>query len=608
MPYGFTPKHAATRPLPFQPDGPNPAFNPVLLMIGHLIYLGRATGSAWVRQAPWLMGFLLFAQTARFASLLITSQISIKYPFFMMFGLSFGIITNIVFVILAIRSMSSYLGMTDEQTQPSIKDTLAATLIPFMVIYLAFGYVTNFTSDVLYLLTANIGFLNLADILSALNPISSTKAALETAGVFAATFLFGYLMTWVQNKTKASWPSLVSAFLSTVRWVLGVFSVFRIWEQVHLWLYGRQASMWWQQFVDWVSLHIHIDIPEIWSQIWSFFTTYVWHGMWDLVLYPMVWFALVIVVRGGQFLSANDVFERVLHIEQPGKASFLRRELIDRLPGDLDSRVFPILHALRETTRATMPFLGAFVVGFTLVTWAGDGLTRLISIIIGPRSAPVVMSVVPFVDLISSVLTMSLQIALLAVAFQRASQLAEMPKTPRATSIRQGIVLALVCAVLVASQGVSTQGLQTTVHTVSINSAGKSMGATVTLSNFRVGHAISGSIHEEATDRMFLVVTVAIQSDTSTDYYTSVEANGRTYSPYDFGLPITSTPAFRTSADYVFEISPADLQGPVFILVRPSTSVYMQKEAIRFRVDHSVFVAISDEPIPVNTSQKDDLP
>lgn len=605
-----SPKHAATRPLPFQPDGPKPASNPVLLMIGHLVYLARATAIVWWRQAPWLLGLMLFSVTAQYTSLLVTSRVVRDYPFFIMFGLSFGILVNMAMVILAIRYVGDYLGNHGNQPRPSIRNLLGATVIPFMVIYMAFGYVSDFTSSILYVLQVQVGDFSLADILGALNPLRSTKALVETVIVFAVTFLLGYLMNWLGKKTTKSWPSLISAFLSTVRWVLGFFSLFRIWEQVHLWFYDRQFTQWWQQFLDWLSSLVHINFPQILSDIWAFFTTYVWHGMWTLLIYPLVWFALVIVVAGGQFLSVNDVYDRVMHVEQRGAASFFRREIIDRLPGDLDSRFFPILHALRETTRATLPFLGAFVLSFTLLTWAGDGLTRLAAILIGARPENVAVALLPFVSLISSLFVMSLQIALLGVAFQRASQLAQMPARPRGTTVRHGVAVALACAVLVTAQGVMTpQGLGITVHTVPLGSTAKTMDATTMVSDVRVGKTLDGYFRQTTTDRLFLAVTVTVQSDTQTrTFYATVNANGHTYQPYRYDPTPTTTPGFRTHVDYVFEIVPADLDGPVFVDVKESVSVYLQQEISRFSVDKSLLANISDEPITVNDTSQVEVP
>ncbi|MCL2652977.1 MAG: hypothetical protein FWD63_04215 [Propionibacteriaceae bacterium] len=608
MPQGLSTNHVAPRPLPLQPDGPNPTSNPVLLMIGHMIYLARATAIAWWKHAPWLLGFMLLAMTARSMSLLVTSQIVTKYPFFVMFGPSFGIMLDMAITVLAIRSMGSYLGMRDDQLRPSIRRILESTLLPFMLIYLTFGYVTNYTSNIMYLVQARFQYAQLAELLAALNPIATAHARWTTLIIFVVSFLLGYLVTWLQNKTAASWLSIVSAFLSTVRWVLGVFSLFRVWEQVRFWLYDREFSLWGQKFVTWLSSQIHINIPAVWSDIWGFFVEYVWHGMWSLLAFPLVWFALIIVVAGGQFLSANAVFERVLHADAETRVTFLRRELINRAIGGLSDRVFPIFRALRDTTKATLPFLGAYVVGFSVLTWVGDGFSRVADIIIGARPDAVVMAVSPFVELVPSVLIMSLQIALLAVTYQRATELARMPAPPRRLIAHQGLAVALVCAALVTVQGVATGGLNVTVHTVPMGEAVRFQQTTATVPAVRVGAFTQNGSQIDLTDRMFVVVTAAVQTDIDARrFYVELVAGGHTYQTYDYVQMLSTTPGFRTLDDFVFEVNPGDLLGPVFVQVRPSVGPYMQREVARFRVGPAT-LRPEAAPIEVNTTERNELP
>jgi len=578
-------------------------------MFGHLIYLARATAVAWWQHAPWLVGFMLFAMSARYASLLVTSQVVTKYPFFIMFGLALGILFDIAITVLAIRSMGSYLGMHDEESRPSVRQILESTLLPFMLIYLTFGYVSNYTSNIMYIVQARFQIWQLSDLLQALNPVSTAHARWTTLIIFVASFLIGYLVTWLQNMTSAAWLSLISAFLSTVRWVLGVFSLFRVWEQVRFWLYNREFSLWGEKFVTWASSLVHINIPVIWSNIWSFFVEYVWHGMWSLLAFPLVWFALIIVVAGGRFLNANTVFEHVLQAETETRVTFLRRELVDRIIGGLSDRLFPILRALRDMTKATLPFLGAYVVGFTALTWAGDGLSRVVAIKIGVRPDAVVMSLWPLVQLIPSVLVMSLQIALLAVAYQRATELAKMPTTPRRVAVRQGVVVALVCAALVTAQGVAAKGLDVTVLRLPMSAAAQFQQTTAAVTSVRAGVATQNGSRTDITDRRFVAVTAAVQTDTeSRRFYVTVIADGHTYQPYDYATTIDTTPGFRTVEDFVFEVNPADLDGPVFVQIRPSVNTYLQREVAQFKIDPSMLVSSGDAPIDIDTTQRDELP
>jgi len=572
-------------------------------MVTHFVNLVRATAVAWWRHAAWLIGFMLFAMVARYASLLVSTQVAPKYPFFIMFGMAFGLLANLAMIILAIRAMSDHLGVAE---QPSIRRTLETSLVPFLLIYLAFGYMATYTTTLMYVVQARFSFSGLSDLLGALNPTQSTHALVTVIVIFVVSFAVEYSATWIEQKTSASWMAMVPAYCSAVRWVLGVFSITRLWEVVRFWVNERQFSAWWDSFGDWVASLMPTNLPELLARSWGYFADSIWPGLWELLIYPLVWFALVIVVVGGKFLDVNTVYDQVL---RPKGGNFIRRLVLDGLLQDLNVRWFPIVRALRDMVKATVPFLGAYVVLFTLLTWVGDGLQRLVSMAIGVRPDAMIIAMHPLVVAIPSVLIMSFQIALLAAAYQQAAKLATAPRPARGTAIAHGAVVALVAASLVVVQAQIMEGAEVTVRTAS-QGVSNFRDSSITVSNIRIGTEVTSYSRTETTPQRFVALTLTAYSHTVVRGYRIVLiADGHTYPPYDDSLWISTVPGFFVTTDYVFEVNTDDLGGPVFAEVRPTLAMGYQQEYSRFQLDPDLLAAPSQGNIvEVDASVRKTLP
>ena len=572
-------------------------------MVSHFVNLARATTVAWWRYAPWLVGFMLFALVARYTSLLVSTQFATKFPFVIMFAMAFGLLVNLAMIVLAIRAMGNHLGIEE---QPSIRRVLETSLVPFLLIYLAFGYMSEFTSTLLYVVQQRLSFAGLADMLGALNPTQSTGAMVTVIVIFVVSFVVEYSATWIEKKSSASWLAIVPAYCSAVRWVLGVFSITRLWEVVRFWVYERQFSSWWDSFGDWMGSWMPLNLPVLLADAWGYFATTIWPGLWDLLVYPLVWFALVVVVVGGKFLDVNTVYDQML---RPKTDNFIRRLILNGLLKSLNSRWFPILRALRDMVKATVPFLGAYVVLFTLLTWAGDWMERLVSIAVGMRPDAVTIAVIPLIDAISSVLIMSLQIALLASAYEQAAKLATAPRPARGVAIAQGVVVALVAACLVAGQATVMSGAEVTVRTASPQGVSDFRDSTVTVSNVRVGTELATQWNSETTTQRFVALTLTAHSDTVVrGFKVALIAGGHTYEPYDRALWIQTRPGFVVATDYAFEVNTDDLAGPVFAEVRPNVGIQYQVENSRFQLAPELLAAQPGDIVTVDTSVRKSLP
>ena len=570
----------------------------------HFVYLTRTTAITWWQHAPWLVGFMLFAMFGRYSSMLVTAQVAIKYPFFVIFGMALGLMVNLVMIILAIRSMSDILGA---DKQPNIRQLLETTVVPFLLIYLTFGYMSSYMSTLLFVIQAQSKFSALSEMMVALNPTQSVKALVTTVVIFLVSFLIGYLVSWLQRKTAQAWLSLVSAFLSALRWVLGFYSIFRIWEAVRIWLYGRQLTLWWQQFTDWLSSWLHFNVPTTLADTWGLFTSNIWPGLWDLLAYPLVWFALVIVVAGRDLLNANTIYERVM---RPEGTSVIRHYVLDNALDGLNNRLLPIFDALRDMVKATVPFLGAYVICFTLLTWLGDGLEHLIWMGIGQRSDAATVALFPLVNAVSSVLIMSVKIALLVATYRQATTLAQLPPPRPRTAIAHGLVVALIAIVLAMAQAGMSAATSVTVRPASPQGICDIQGGQVTVSDIRVATELAVGLNLDTTDGRFVAITLTAYSDKQAlGFRAALIASGHTYTPYDRSSWITTVPGYLVSTDYVFEANAADLQNTVFAEVRPVVGVTTQIEVCRIKLDVLALTAPSQgSSITADTSTRKSLP
>jgi len=528
---------------------------------------------------------MLFTWVGRYGALLVSSQVATRSAYLVIVVLSVGLLVQVSMIVLALRKVGDLVGwrVTGDERQGALR-VIESALLPFLGIYVSFGYISDYVSNLLFLIQEQSDFSTLAMFLSTMNPTQSTTRLWIVLGVLVLLYVVGHLLNWAREKTSASWLSLVSAVVTAGGTFLGLLSVFRIWEQVSLWFQGRKIAGAKDIVLGWMSDLFHIDFPEILAEAWGFFTDTIWPAFWTLLVHPLVWFALAMVVAGSRFIQVESLVDKVVHPPRSKVANFVRLDIQDRVLGDLDVKVFPILHALRRMWKATLPFIGAYILVFTGLTWLGESLEALAWRWIGMRTSDQMMVAVPLVDLILAVLIMSLKLALLVVAVRRADELAAVSEDENHTSLLNGVIIVGLCFVMAVLNVVTAPG-SVTVSAAQVGSSVTLMGAQVVATDAEVATSVTSGAAENLTDLRFVVVHVTAYSPYDTVILSAtLTAGGHTYGTYDDDELLTTTPGFLSERDYIFEVGVADLAGPVSLEVRPRTSLTAQVEVARFHL------------------------
>ena len=553
-------------------------------VVTHGWSLVAGTSRTWVRFLPWLLGFTLFAWAGEYGCLLVSGVVATYQPYLVIFGLSVGLTIQLLMIVLALRKVGDLTHWSSSEPV-SVRRIIDVALLPFLGIYVAFGYVNDYVSNLIFLIQGRTDTFTLANILGELNPTGSRTRLIVVLASLVVLYVLGQVLGSIRSKTASVWLDLASTLVTAFGTFLGILSIFRIWEQVRLWLYTRNVWGWIGTFSDWLRETFPIDVPEFLSQAWAFLADTCWPGFWDLLVQPLVWFALAILVAGGQFIHVDDIVTRVVPPSSNKFVNFLREDVQERILGDLDVKVLPVLHALRRMWKATVPFLAAYIVVFTVLTWIGEGLESFVWRLMGMQSTvSVIVNAIPLVDAISSVLIMSLKIALLVVTFSQAEKLAESPPAPR-TSVGTTVLIVALCFILAVAHTLTAPSMTTTRsgregQTLTI------MGVQVSISDVRVGTRLESGWHEDVTDQRFVAVHLtAYSKSVQGSLNSTLVGSGHTYDPYDFTYSTHLDAGFLSEIDLVFEVSTADCSRPLYFETRSIRALTAQIEVARFRLD-----------------------
>ena len=553
-------------------------------VVTHGWSLVAGTSRTWVRYLPWILGFTLFAWAAEYGCLLASGVTATFQPYTVIVLLSVGLIIQLSMIVLALRKVGELTHWSSSEPV-NIRRIIDVALLPFLGIYVAFGYVNDYVSNLFFLIQGRTDMFTVANIIGELNPTLSRTRLIVVLACLVALYILGQVLSSIRSKYTSVWLDLASTFVTTLGTFLGVLSLFRIWEWVRLWMYTRNVWAWIQKFSTWLSENYPINVPEFLSQAWTFFAETCWPGFWDLLVQPLVWFALAILVAGGQFIHVDDIVTRVIPPSTNKFVNFLREDVQERILGDLDDKVFPILHAFRRMWKATVPFLAAYILVFTALTWIGEGLQDLVWNLIGMQSTiAVTVDAIPFVDAIPSVLIMSLKIALLVVAFSQAEKLAQSPPA-HSTSVGTTVLIVVLCFVLAVAHTLTASTRILTQSGVEGDTL-TPMGFQISISDIRVGTTLDTGTSEDVTDQRFVVVHLtALPEKTDGSLYSTLVGSGHIYDPYDGGPSFGTDSGFISEVDVVFEVSVADCSRPLYFETRPSRALIARIEVARFKLN-----------------------
>ena len=624
-----------------RPGGGSNALRPVLAAFGEsTLQLASATAGVWWRLLPRLIALTLLGWVAYHGAVFLGAELAQCSVWLLIPALSIGVVFRLATVVIALRSVATELGApellrqvapaeaADDDRDRSLSRLLGITLLPFLAVYAAFGYVDSFARDVVLLSTYRFGP---GELLGGLNPLDSATTAAITIALVAVLYVARRLLARWQERTGALLPALLAALVEASGLFVVLLSAFRLVEGAQLWLGDRRVAQWWQASLDWATGWLHFDLPELVQRTWAFLSSTIWPVLWDVLSQPVAWLTLAALVFGSRVVTLGDVLHTGPATDGTGavgRAERLRvaiagaggpRRALLRLQqtfvGDVDDKYLPTWRSLRLVLHAGWAFLGAYVLLFSLVGFLGEWSVDAVKTAIGGQPVSLWINVIPFLNLLPDVLAMSVQLALLGAAFVRILELrspgAE-PARPAASAgtrsrlaevaVVAGLVLAFVAMVALRPNP------DAAVRTAAVGERARYAGGAVQVDAVQLGTKVLllPSKEVESSPVMFVAVhATATRSGATTVNVQPRLVNGsRAYDAQSWGSSLLAPePGFSESTDFVFEVLPADVNDGLHLefQTRQLLVYYPDVVSVPLRLSPAAAVAAAHQSVIVTS-------
>jgi len=557
--------------------------------------LASAAAGVWLRLLPRLVALTLLGWVAYHGAVFVGAEVAQVSPWLLIPALATGVVLRLATVVIALRSVATELGApallrqvapgdaVDDDRDRSLSRLLGITLLPFLALYAAFGYVDSFARDVVLLSTYRFGP---GELLGDLNPLNSATTAAIAIALIVVLFIARRLLERWQERTGRLLPALLAALVEASGLFVVLLSAFRLVEGTRLWLGERRLAQWWQGAVDWSTGWLRFDLPELIGQVWTFLVGTIWPVLWDVVSQPLAWLTLAALVFGSRVLSLGDLLhtgptpgEGVPTRAERARLALARaegpRRVLLRLQGaflgDVDDKYLPTWKSLRLVLHAGWAFLGAYLLLFNIVSYLGEWSVDAVKTAIGGQSVDFWVKVLPFLGLLPDVAAMSLQLALLGAAFVRILQLRSGESAPVQPAVSRGGTRRVAEVVVVAGLLLAFVGAavlrpdpDAAIRTARLGERAAWTGGSVRVDAVEVGSKVLmlPSKEVEASPVLFVAVhATATRTGAAAVRVQPRLVNGsHAYNAQGWGYSILAPEAgFSNGADFVFEVQPGDV-------------------------------------------------
>ncbi len=570
---------------------------PALTAFGEeTLRLASSATGVWLRLLPRLIALTLLGWVAYHGAVFLGAELAQYSPWLLIPALSIGVVFRLATVVIALRSVAIELGApgllrqvapaeaVDDDRDRSLSRLLGITLLPFLAVYAAFGYVDSFARDVVLLSTYRFGP---GELLRDLNPLDSAATAAITIALVVVLYVARRLLERWQERTGGLLPALLAALVEASGLFVVLLSAFRLVEGAQLWLGDRRVAQWWQASLDWATGWLHFDLPDLVLRVWAFLSGTIRPVLWDVLSQPLAWLTLAALVFGSRVLTLGDVLHTGPVSDGTGavgRAERLRlaiaradgpRRVLLRLQqtfvGDVDDKYLPTWRSLRLVLHAGWAFLGAYVLLFSLVGFLGEWSVDAVKTAIGGQPVSLWINVIPFLNLLPDVLAMSVQLALLGAAFVRILRL----RSPGAEPVRPAAVgsrrsrlaeVAVVAGLVVAFVAMAAlrPNPDAAVRTAAVGERARYAGGAVQVDTVQLGTKVLllPSKEVESSPVMFVAVhaTVTRSGATTVMVQPRLVNGSRAYDAQSWGSSVLAPePGFSEGTDFVFEVLPADV-------------------------------------------------
>lgn len=604
----------------------------------------KAVGALW----PQLLALMIGAWAAYHLAVIGAVELGRKQALVVIPVLSAGLVLRLGFIVVALRLVALQLGTQqllkesgaveadDDDRDDGLLRLITITLLPFLAVYAAFGYLDDMAREVVLISSFRYGF---GEILGALNPVANRTTMLITLVLVVGLYVLRRIVDVVHERTGRTVFGVLTTFLEACFLFVVILSGFRILEQIGLWLSDRRLAAWWDGLLERLAAALaifRIDLPAVLTVLGRLWTEEIWPTLWTSLTQPIAWLAMAALVFGSHVLSVAELWRRgqAASAARPGAArsgatdraaaradrsSGFQRVMLqaqEALLGDIDDKYLPTFQSIRLVLKAGIPFLGAYIALFTLLQLGTSVLGDLIDQLIGGQDIAVWIQLQPVNDLVPQVLQMALQVALLAVAFNRALTLfaargadtgvAPAPVRRRVLGGLPATIVSLLLVVALAwASGALDRRNQADVVLGRLDEPVTAAGSRITVDSPELAATLSqeryGDTTTMTTDGIF--VTVMLRDENldagAPAWRPRLRSGDRSYTTLEY---LTSHPddGFARTQMVVFELDPADVAGAQLVLVPGSLFTgYSSEIHIDLHLDPADLPAARDRTVGV---------
>ena len=306
-------------------------------------------------------------------------------------------------------------------------DALAAALLPFLAFYAAYKFLQNEALDYEYQLAVHKVNETAATVLNG-GAVPQPSEGLQSLStwLFLGLGVTAYLLRFVFKKWKKEKEGPVRKLFVTYLEALWIFVV--VYQATSVipppktWLKERVVWQWLHDGYTWVLDHV-LGVDQV-RAVWDAVTGFVAAGigdLWDAAVLPLMWITMTAVIYGRvvQKLDAPRWrFDRITHRWQ--QTPRIVRIAGNSVVSDWKDRWIPVANAFRLVVRSGLrPMLGYFL-AWAVVTFAASAVWIALKLwVLGPHTLQFWLVIDEPLNLITDGLKISLQVSLLAAAYDR---------------------------------------------------------------------------------------------------------------------------------------------------------------------------------------------
>ncbi|MBA3021295.1 hypothetical protein [Propionicimonas sp.] len=561
-----------------------------------------------------LLGLMLLGWSANEGSILLAAEIVPLWPWGVVLVLAIGMVAQLATILALLRLVSGHLGVpgmlattsmgpdAEDQRDTGLLQLLTTSLLPFLAIYAAFGFVRDYAARVTILSGYRRGS---PELLGALNPLQSPTTMTWMLVILVIGYLFKKLIDpWVARSKHPLLLGLVQVVVEASLAFVVLLGGFRIYEAIDLWQSERAFWGWIDQAAQWLGTLLPFDLPAAIAMAWAVLVRQVGPFLFDGVGRPLLWLAMAGLVFGPRALSLAELWQLG---EPTGEITTRRERVLAKLRqdterargvrlialktqrfffGGVDATILGAWQSLRLVLRAGWPFLGAFVIAFTVVDFSAKQLDLWVTRLLGGQPIRFWIGVYPFLDLLHLVVMMGITWVLLAVAYARALSIfaastadvepvlvtrrPALTASLRAVGTKASTVAVITGLVLVAASAVPTK-LGDEVKSAQVLTSVGINDQRVLIDKPRVAKSVQLFGKSLTTAGVFVVVPAVVHTPGPVGGLVQAQliSGQNTYLPVDSALAPTASPGFVVLAEIVFEVDPADVNADARVRFTP---------------------------------------